>query len=99
MSNGVKQGSAISPLLFSIYIDELFSKLEYLGFTKYGSMLSLTVHYIIEIFFFLFRAFYIYILFSVVHMSLVMQCIFLCTLRSICYVQIKIIIINKIYFF
>ena len=36
---------------------------------------------------------YIYILFSVVHMSLVKQCIFLCTLRSICYVRIKIITI------
>ena len=35
---------------------------------------------------------FIYILFSVVHMSLVKQCIFLCTLRSICYVQINIII-------
>ena len=33
---------------------------------------------------------FIYILFSVVHMSLVKQCIFLCTLRSICYVRIKI---------
>ena len=31
VSNEVKQGSVISPLLFSIYIDELFSKLEYLG--------------------------------------------------------------------
>ena len=31
VSNGVKQGSVISSLLFSIYIDELFSKLEYLG--------------------------------------------------------------------
>ena len=31
VSNGVKQGSLISPLLFIIYIYELFSKLEYLG--------------------------------------------------------------------
>ena len=31
VSNGVKQGRVISPLLISIYIDELFSKLEYLG--------------------------------------------------------------------
>ena len=32
MSNGVIQGRVISLLLFSIYIDELLSKLEYLGF-------------------------------------------------------------------
>ena len=31
VSNGVKQGSVISPLLLSIYIDQLFSKLKYLG--------------------------------------------------------------------
>ena len=43
-------------------------------------MLSLTVHYIIDIIFFLFfvHFIFIYILFSVVHMSLVKQCIFLC---------------------
>ena len=58
-------------------------------------MLSLTVHYIIYINFFfvhfIFIYIYIYILYSVVHVSLVKQCIFLCTLRSIGYVQIKII--------
>ena len=59
-------------------------------------MLSLTVHYIIDIIFSIFfvHFIFIYILFSVVHMSLVKQCIFLCTLRSICYVRIKIIIIS-----
>ena len=31
VSNGVKQGSVIFPLLFSIYIDNLFSKLKQLG--------------------------------------------------------------------
>ena len=31
VSNGVKQGSVISLLLFSIYIDNLFSKLKLLG--------------------------------------------------------------------
>ena len=31
VSNGVKQGNVISPILFGIYIDEVFSKLEYLG--------------------------------------------------------------------
>ena len=57
-------------------------------------MLSLTVHYIIDIIFSIFSCIlYLYILFSVVHMSLVKQCIFLCTLRSICYVRINIIII------
>ena len=39
MSNGVKHGSIISPLLFSIYIDVLFSKLElgcHVGLTYAG---------------------------------------------------------------
>ena len=31
VSNGVKQGSVISLLLFSIYIDDLFLKLKHLG--------------------------------------------------------------------
>ena len=35
VSNGVKQGSVISPLLFSIYIDNLFSKLKQLGLDCY----------------------------------------------------------------
>ena len=31
VTNGVKQCSVISPLLFSIYIDNLFSKLKHIG--------------------------------------------------------------------
>ena len=31
VSNGVEQGSVISTLIFSMYIDELISKLQYLG--------------------------------------------------------------------
>ena len=31
VSNGVKQGGVISPLLFSCYIDKLFSQLEHSG--------------------------------------------------------------------
>ena len=31
VANGVKQGAAISPLLFSIYIDNLFKELKQLG--------------------------------------------------------------------
>ena len=37
LSNSVKQGEVISPLLFSCYIDKLFSLLQNYGFKSYNA--------------------------------------------------------------
>ena len=40
ISNGVKQGSVFSPLLFSTYIDNLVSKLKQLGLGCHAGLSS-----------------------------------------------------------